>query len=229
MLAFLNDYTGLEKFLAFCAAVGGLLFILRLVLQFVGGDSDAGDMDVDVDADFDVDAPDVGDSADLADGDAGDVDHSGLHQGHGDTDLSFKALSFQGITAFGMMFGIVGLAMLRQSKLAPPWALLGGLAAGFGSVYVLKEIYGAASNLQSSGNIDIHNAIGQKGDVYLHIPPDGAGQVRVSVQDHLKVFDAVSQGHTEIQTGERVQVVALGANNILVVKKIDENQPTKEA
>ncbi len=213
MLAFLSDYSSLEKFFAVCAAVGGLLFVIRLILQFVGGDSDAGDMDFDADFDVDVDAPDVGDGADF----------------DSDTDLSFKALSFQGITAFAMMFGIVGLAMLRQSELAPPWALLGGLAAGFGSVYILKEIYDAASNLQSSGNIVMQNAIGQKGDVYLHIPPDGTGQVRINVQNHLKIFDAVSQGPVDIKTSQRVQVVALGANNVLVVKTVDQHQPNKEA
>ena len=96
MLAFLSDYSSLEKFFAVCAAVGGLLFVIRLILQFVGGDSDAGDMDFDADFDVDVDAPDVGDGADF----------------DSDTDLSFKALSFQGITAFAMMFGIdQGFAM----------------------------------------------------------------------------------------------------------------------
>ena len=44
MLAFLNNLTGIELLFASCAIFGGTLFILRLILMFMGH---IGDTDVD--------------------------------------------------------------------------------------------------------------------------------------------------------------------------------------
>ena len=113
MLAFLSDMNGLEKIFAVCAIVGGVLFIIRLVLQFMGGD-------------FDADAADGLDGLDGVDGlDGADAD---FDVEIGDTDYSFKLISFQGLTAFFAMFGLVGLAMLKQSGFPPLHSVMGGLA-----------------------------------------------------------------------------------------------------
>jgi len=201
MMDTFNQMTGLEKFFALCAFVGGIIFLFRLVLQFIGGDTDMGDMDADLDLDMDMDI---------------DGDFDG-----GDTDLSFKVLSLQGITSFFMMFGLVGLALLRQSKVDPSWAILGAFAAGCGTVWVMKKIYISMKSLQSSGTIKMKNALGQEGTVYLTIPNEGTGKVQISIQDHLKVFEAVSDpDNLEIKTGQRIKVVRIVSNNILVVQPI---------
>jgi len=197
-----ESYTGLEKIYLFCAIFGGVIFILRLILQFIGGD--AGDTDLHIDG------------ADGLDGVDGDMDFDGA-----DTDYSFKVLSLQAITAFFMMFGLVGLAILKQGTLGTGWSLFGGMAAGSGAVWVLKNIFKAALSLQSSGTMNLKkNAIGVEGSVYLTIPEGGAGKVRVAVQNHLKVFNARAQNGGEIKTGEDIKVVKVVAGNILVVSKL---------
>jgi len=208
MLAFLSELSGLEKLFAICAIGGGVLFVFRLVLMLLGGDSDAGEIDGDLDIDVDMDM-DIDVDADI------DVDG---HVDAGDTDISFKLLSLQALMTFFMMFGLVGLALLRQSKVAPPWALLGASAAGVASVWIMKKIYMSMKKLQSAGNIRIKNAIGQVGTVYLTIPSDGTGKVRITIQDHLKVYDAISEPNgLEIKTDQRIQVVRVTSGNILVV------------
>lgn len=197
MLASLSDLSGLEKIFAVCAVVGGVLFIIRLVLQFMGGD-------------FDVDVADGLDGAD-ADFDA-DI---------GDTDYSFKLISFQGLTAFFAMFGLVGLAMLKQSGFPPAHSVMGGLAAGVVTVWVMKKIFEWAMTLQSSGNIKMRNAVGAEGTVYLTIQAGDTGKVRINIQNHLKVFNAKCDSDEEIKTGEPVRVVRVVSGNILVVEKID--------
>ncbi|MBN2374947.1 MAG: NfeD family protein [Sedimentisphaerales bacterium] len=196
MLAVMEDFSGLEKLFAVCAAIGGVLFAVRLVLQFVGGDVDVDDVP-DGDIDFD--------------GDAGDA---------GDSDISFKVLSFQGFMSFFMMFGLVGLALTRQSGWPAGKALAGACVAGALSVWILKFIYDKAKTLQSSGTLHLKNAIGQEGEVYLNIPATGTGKARVNIQNHLKVFDAMSEGDVEIKTGERIKVVRIISDNVLVVEKI---------
>ena len=193
IIAVLDNYTGLEKFFAVCAVIGGILFLIRLILQFVGGDSDVdGDFDADIDTDVDAD----------------------------DSDISFKVLSFQGLTAFFMMFGLVGLTLMRQFEWEWQRAIIVASAAGVGTVWVMKCIFNAAKQLQSSGNFNMKNAIGQEGDVYLTIPAKGTGKVRVSVQESLKVWNAVSDGNQPIETGQRIKVVRIVSNNVLVVEKI---------
>ncbi|RKY06335.1 MAG: hypothetical protein DRP66_09035 [Planctomycetota bacterium] len=208
MLAFLSDMSGLEKIFAVCAIVGGVLFIIRLVLQFMGGD-------------FDVDGADGLDGLDGVDGlDGADID-ADFDADIGDTDYSFKLISFQGLTAFFAMFGLVGLAMLKQSGFSQAHSVMGGLAAGVATVWVMKKIFEWAMTLQSSGNIKLKNAIGAEGTVYLTIHAGDTGKVRINIQNHLKVLNAKCAGDEEIKTGEPVRVVRVVSGNILVVEKID--------
>lgn len=193
------SYSGMEKIYLFCAIIGGVFFVLRLILQFIGGD--AGDSDLDIDG---------------ADGMDGDMDLDGS-----DTDYSFKVLSLQAITAFLTMFGLVGLAISKQTSLGTGFSLFGALAAGSATVWILKQIFEAALNLQSSGTMNLKkNAIGVEGTVYLTIPQGGIGKVRVAVQNHLKVFNARSENGEEIETGKEIKVVKVIADNILVVSTL---------
>lgn len=204
--------TGVDTVFAGCAILGGVLFFMRLVLFFVGHHGGAedvgGDFDGDVGADFDV-----GGDFD------GDVDAADAIDAHADSDVSFKMLSLQTITAFFMMFGLVGLALRKEAELVEAWAILGAMIAGLFSVWVISKIMTFMMGLQSSGTMRLANAIGQEGSVYLRIPADGVGKVQVVVHDHLKVFDAVSKKGQEFQTGERVTVVSIAADNKLVVDK----------
>jgi membrane protein implicated in regulation of membrane protease activity len=120
-----------------------------------------------------------------------------------------------------MMFGLVGLALHRQTGWDPTRSIIGASLTGFLTVWMLKWLFNAARKLQSSGNIKLTNAIGQEGTVYLSIPSTGTGKVQIKVQDHLKILDAVSEGEVEIKTGDRIRVIRIVSNNIMVVGKID--------
>ena len=95
------------------------------------------------------------------------------------------------------------------------------VAAGVVMFWVMKWIFEKAKVLQASGNIKMQNAIGQEGEAYLTIPPHGTGKARVRVQNHLKIWDATTEGEQEIKTGDRVRVTKVVSGNILVVEKAD--------
>ena len=80
-------------------------------------------------------------------------------------------------------------------------------------------IFKAMGRLQSDGTMQIHNAIGQNGSVYLTIPAKGSGQVRVAVQGSLKILNAVSKDGKKIATGENIQVVDISGSDTLIVEK----------
>lgn len=190
------DWTLLEKFFLTCGAVGGLLFLIRLGLLLMG-----------IDHHGDVDAG------------GGDFHGGDVHDGVHDTDVGFKILTIQGVTAFFMMFGWVALAVARSTGSSFFLAVPAGFAAGAFAIYIMGWAMAAMVKMQSSGNLDIKKAVGQEGHVYLTIQKGGSGVVTVEVQNHLRELDAVASDQGEIKTGERVRVVAVeGA--VLVVDRV---------
>ncbi len=170
-----------------CAVLGGLLFFINLVLQFLAGSH----------AEF------------------------GVAEAHAGTpDVGFKILSFQGLTAFFMMFGLVGLALLRQSGAPSGLAVLGGGAAGVGAVWVIGRIFTSMKRLHSSGTLDLGKAVGQTATVYLNIPPGGIGKVQVVVQEQLQIFDARSDAAQLLKTGANVRVLRAENTGMLVVEPL---------
>ncbi len=198
MTAFFESLNGIQKTFLLCAVLGSTLFLIRTILFFIGGDTDT---EVDGDIDFD-----------------GNVDASGLE--HLDSAASFHIFSLHGITGFFMMFGLVGLAMSKQSNLRPAISVGGGLIAGVFTMWLVAKIFISMKRLQSDGTLDLKNAVGQDGTVYLNIPADGIGKVQVVVQERLKVFNAVSGKKEKIKTGESIKVIKVINGNIFVVEKV---------
>lgn len=186
-----SNLAGLEIFFLFCAAIGGIFVLLRLIMQFLG---------VHADADPTADAP-------------VDVD---VH--HSDSDIGFKFLSLHGLTAFFMMFGLVGFALFRQSNMGHLISIVGALAAGFASVWVIGKLFALVGKLQSSGTIPLKNAIGCEGTVYLTIPAGGYGKVTITVNNRLREFDATSRDKAELKTGASIRVVATSGDRLVVEK-----------
>lgn len=185
----------LDKFFAVFALIGSLLFIIRLVLLFsgMGGDDDSGDIS--------------------DDGDVSDHDSS-------DSDVAFNLLSFQGLSAFFMMFGLVGLAMSRGSGFGALPSMSVATGAGLFTVWIISKLFRLFGMLQHSGTLNLKNAIGQEGRVYLTIKDNHPGQVEVPIQGHLKVMNAVSEDGQTIPTDTQVVVVKLISGNVLVVEKL---------
>ena len=144
----LADFSGLELFFLACAAIGGFFVLVKLVLQFVGGD---GDLDSAVD-------PDIGIDAD-----------------HTNSDTGFRVLSLHGLSSFFMMFGLVGLAFSHQSQAGLGLTLGGAVLAGLGSVWVIGKLFQGAGRLQFGvSNLDWKTGIVTPGgsvQCFLPCPP----------------------------------------------------------
>ncbi len=201
----MSDMTWIEIIYWGSTIIGGTLFLLRTILLLVGGGIGHDDFDTHFDGDINVDH-----EIQL------DTDHTDTYV---DSDFSFKLLSMQGLTAFFMMFGLVGLALLK-AKLAVAITMFGGGLAGLFAVWVISLIFSQMKRLQSDGTLQIQNAIGQSGSVYLLIPTKGTGQVQVTVQGALKIFDAISADEKIIESGKKIRVIGTIDNNTLIVEEI---------
>lgn len=152
-------------------------------------------------------------------GDVGDFgEGNDLPGGGEEAAASFRILSFQGLSAFTTMFGLVGLALVRQQGTSGVVAVAGGFVAGALTVWIMGRLLIGIGKLESDGTIRLERAVGTIGTVDLTIIPEGFGKARIVIQQRLRVYDAVSRSTHPIRTGERVRVVDVMDGNVLVVE-----------
>lgn len=197
--------TPLNTFYLICACAGLALLIVRIILMLAGVGHDV-DVHADVHADMHADSP--------GGHDAGAHD-SGHHSG---SDSSFTMLTLQGVMGFLLMFGLTGFVLNGMSVAGGIISAAGALAAGVASMWLIAKLFSLMLGLQSSGTVDIANAVGQEGSVYLTIPPGGTGKVQVVVQGRLLEYEAVSDEKTALAPGDTVLVVYYKGNTLVVHK-----------
>ncbi len=120
-----------------------------------------------------------------------------------------------------MMFGLAGLS--AQKMYAPQTSFLiaagCGVAVLFGVAYMLKTLYGFASD----GTVRDMDAIGTTGHVYLTIPgqSQGKGKVTVYVKGRTMEYEAITDGES-LTTGTAILVVDVPSPDVLAVERDDE-------
>ena len=190
-----------------CAILGCTLVGIQVVLQIFG----LFDTDVDVDgAHADVDAGHV-------DVDAGHAADSGIHDAQGHGNVMFGVLSFKALSAFAGIFGLVGLILIDR-EVGTGGRVAASAGAGFVGMLGVGWMMRGFSRLQSSGNIDIRNAVGCRGTVYLPIPQGktGQGKVTVIVQGRSMEFGAITDGEA-LATGAHVTVLRVEGELLKVI------------
>ncbi|MCH1591875.1 MAG: hypothetical protein L7R66_02665 [Candidatus Thalassarchaeaceae archaeon] len=185
----LGNATGLEWIFGISALLGGILFLLWFVLMLIGG---------------------------VAEGVFEGL--FGLEIDVMSSDASFKALTFQGVMAFMLFFGLAGLWVLKSDG-SDPIAVAAGGIAGTASMYGTAKLFEVFMAMQSTGNVDIKDTVGAKGQVYLIIPHEGVGQVQIETNGSLSTYNARSHDRQEISTGRLVQVVDT-MGEVLLVERI---------
>jgi membrane protein implicated in regulation of membrane protease activity len=192
MDVYYDGLTLFQKVFAICAVVGGTVFVLRTLMLFIGISHDVG-----LDGATDV------------------------HVGLNDSDVSFHFLTIHGITAFFLMFGVVGLTISKYYAISQWLALAGAAAAGLITMWLIAKIFSSMVRLQSDGTVRMANAVGQEGVVYLNIPVDGIGKVQITIQGGLRIFEARARSQEKLKTGDRVKVLEVTPENMVIVEKMN--------
>ncbi|MFK7743142.1 MAG: hypothetical protein AB8H80_22700 [Planctomycetota bacterium] len=177
----------MEQVYLYCAAIGGGLLALQVLLMLVGGGDADFDGDVSPELEVEVDASDAGRVL---------------------FDLSLKT-----IVAFITFFGIAGMMCVRSGATT---GLTLAVAIGTGSLafILVGQAMQALRSLGSSGNADPKSAIGQRVRVELRIPEEhtGTGKVLVLVGGRIVSRKAATSG-SAIPTGEEVVIASMAAHD----------------
>ena len=208
MLDWWNNLELIQQIFYVIAIPSTLILLLQTILLLFGfGHDSEADVDHDLGMDTDHDA-DVGVDH--------DYDHD--HDSGAEHVAGLRLLTVRGIVAFLAMCGWVGIALLDMGVnpvVASCLALLAGLLAMFLVALFMKFAF----KMQQSGNLDLNNAVGLTGEVYIPIPEDGKGKVTLVIQERFMEMDAVCPGQS-LKTGQRVKVTEVTESNTLVVVPI---------
>lgn len=195
----INDWwiglSGTEQFFWILAIFSSAVFLMVFVVSLLGFDADS-DIDLDAGTDLDTD--------------------TGF--GH-----DFPVFSLKSITAFLTFFSWTGVLLTGEGRSIweiIPYSILSGLIAMALVVFLLKKF----SDLTESGTADPLDLIFEKGDVYLPIPPRqlGSGKVHVTLNKSLREMNAVTMDDEIIRTGEKIRVLEILPENVLLVEKMNE-------
>ncbi len=204
MTVWWNNLGILGQIFALIAISSTLILIIQTVLLFFGIGGSHGDFDdgIDITGNGEIDTP-------------GETQSDGL-----------TLFSIRGIMAMLSIGGWCGL-VLTQFNFPAFLAIMIALGVGFLALLGIAFLMKAAMQLQSSGNIELGNAIGKIGKVYIPIPAkaQGNGKITVTVQDTLIEVDAITTAERKLATGESVRVVATDEIGTLVVEPlINDNE-----
>ena len=195
MIEWWNGLDIAQQIFALIGTGSGVILIIQMVMLLFGfGDDSDADVD-DVDTDMD---------SDVGDGDG------------------LTLFTVKGIVAMLCIMGWTGVIFLGTEMyraLAYILAFLCGIATLLGMAFLMK----AVSKLQSSGNLDVGNAVGKVGQVYIPIKPSGSasGKVNITIQGQFSEFSAITTADRTLPTGSYVRVVAVDEAGTLVVEPID--------
>jgi membrane protein implicated in regulation of membrane protease activity len=163
-----------------------------------------------------------GHHVDLASG-AGHHAHIAHHHGsHGSDKSGFTFVSIRSLIAFGTLFFWAGTLYLMGGTSAA-WAIGFSLIWGLVGMFVVSYLMYRLLGLEEIGNVDIATALFEEGTVYIGVPSDGVGQVRVKVSGMINYVKARSKTGEPVTRGTKVRVVGICGKNIVEIEPI-ENQ-----
>ncbi len=141
----------------------------------------------------------------------------GIVQDLGTSDYAFRFFSLFSISAFLFTGGCIGMWSHSIFNSSIVSLILFILAGGVVSL-LIQFIMRAMLKLQTSGNVQLSNAVGQTATVYLKIPVGGKGQVEITIQDRKKILSAMTEDSEEIPTGTKVTVTSVSSSCLVVTR-----------
>ncbi len=211
MIEWWNGIPAFEKVFWYFAIPFSLVFIIQLILTFMGMNDDT----------------DVGEDHSIFDhSDAHDLD---LDSGESlDSMSSFHFFTVRNFIIFFTVFGWTGIVG-ANSNLSGAATVILSVFLGLVVMAIVSGIFYLTNKLVENGTMSLANAMHCIGEVYITIPANGSGigKVNITLQGSLREIEATTEGE-EIKTGELIKVVGVVNNQILLVEKHSKSYAVEE-
>ena len=153
---------------------------------------------------------------------AGDFDDSGAVDSEIDSDhgIGFQFFTLKNLVGFFTVFSWVGLACI-DSGLGTSLTIIISVISGTLMMVLMGLLFYFMGKLVDSGTMDIRNAVGQVGEVYLTIGGNESrfGQVQINIQGSMRTLQAMTDEKEDIPVGTIVRVKRIVNDSILMVTK----------
>lgn len=204
MSQYWDSLTILQQVFLIMAVPSTLFLILQALMAIAGVDGLLGDH-IDIHHEIPHDVP-----SDVPSDGHGDMSATGHHIGF---------LNSKSIVAFFVVGGWIGF-ILADKDFSPLIAITIAFLSGIVSLVLATLLIRKLLGLQSSGNMKLEYAIGKNADVYLKIGPKSTdiGKVTLTVSGRFSEFNAITMGNKIFKTGDKVCVIDIAENGILVVE-----------
>lgn len=191
-MEFLNNFSIFEKVMFWMAVPSTVILVFQSVFTFIGMEN------------YNNDLPEIGDSASPA-------DYSMSH---------FPVLTIKNVIIFFSIFGWTGLAM-KKAGAGDMVTIAVAIVAAIVVILLLTYMFYFINKLSEDNTLDVINAIGATGTVYLKIPAEmkGRGKVQAIFQGAQREIDAVTRGE-ELETGTMIKITEIIEETLVVVEKI---------
>ena len=137
-----------------------------------------------------------------------------------DTGIEFQFITLKNLIGFFTIFGWTGIACIEAGQ-SNIMTILISTVCGLIMMGIMAAMFNYMKKLADSGTLNMQNAIGAIGEVYLTVGANRSrmGKVSVRVQGTLRELEALSDSLTELKSGTIIQVVDVTSNGILIVNQ----------
>ena len=138
-----------------------------------------------------------------------------------DGGVGFQFFTFKNVVAFFTIFGWSGITCI-DNGLSPTTTLIISTIAGLLMMVLTSLLFYWMHKLAESGTLQIKNAVGVIGEVYLPIGANRTkmGKVQIKVQGSLRELEAITDEIEDLKTGTMVKVTEIVSAEILLVETL---------
>jgi len=100
--------------------------------------------------------------------------------------------------------------------------LIAAFIAGIIMMLVMAATFYFLSKMVSSGTLNIKNAVGVIGEVYLSVGKERStiGKVQIKVQGGLRTLDAITDEELDLGQGTVIKVLDVVSTELLLIEKL---------
>ncbi|MFT4601339.1 MAG: hypothetical protein ACI857_001519 [Arenicella sp.] len=138
-----------------------------------------------------------------------------------DGGIGFQFISIKNVTGFFTIFAWTGIGSIRNGNTAT-FTILMSIAAGLVMMFIMAWLFSFIAKQAESGTLQIKNAVGQIGEVYITIGANRSsiGKIQIKVQGSLRELEALSDEEEDLKQGNVVKVLEVISGELLLIEKL---------